>query len=229
MGDEREHADVAPLEPEGPAPAPLLGIDPGALAAGGRSVADQRRLVLALQRSAGNAAAGRLLRAVAPPRVARKPDGGGHLLVAGGAVDGQMALEEFLDAVKEAACATAEEAFAGTDLTAQSCPWIGHWIDYYRLRRPEQVEEAMRRYAPATAGAAAAAECEPLIAERIRTGIEEWRTTGNIPAAPADAPGPPPGERPAAAAASGARPAAPPTTRRPCRRSSDPVAGSTRA
>jgi hypothetical protein len=188
MGDEREHADVAPLEPEGPAAAPLLGIDAGALAAGGRSVADQRRLVLALQRSAGNAAAGQLLRAVAPPRVARKPDGAGHLLVAGGAADGQMALEEFLDAVKEAACATAEEAFAGTDLTAQSCPWIEHWIDYYRLRRPEQVEEAMRRYAPATAGAATAAECVPLIAGRIRTGIEEWKTTGNIPDAPADDP-----------------------------------------
>jgi hypothetical protein len=188
MGDEREHADVAPLEPEGPAAAPLLGMDAGALAAGGRSVADQRRLVLALQRSAGNAAAGRLLRSVAPPRVARRPDGAGHLLVAGGAADGQMPLEEFLDAVKEAACATAEEAFAGTELTAQSCPWIEHWIDYYRLRRPEQVEEAMRRYAPATAGAATAAECVPLIAGRIRIGIEEWKTTGNIPDAPADDP-----------------------------------------
>jgi uncharacterized protein DUF4157 len=206
MGDERQHDNAQVPEPDGPAQAPMLGVDAEALAVGGRSGADQRRLLLALQRSAGNAAAARLLRAVAPPRVARAPGAGGaSLLVVDGPTGGQMTVAEFLDGVKTAACATAEEAFAGTEFNAQGCPWIEHWIDHYRLRSPAEVEVAVRRYAPAAAGAATAAEWIPLICERIRVGIEAWRTTGEIPTPPADGPGAPPGEPPAATAAAVAR------------------------
>ena len=92
-------ADTAGLMREG-----LDGGLPGALDA-----ADQRRQLLALQRTAGNAAVNRLLREVAPPVVgAGTPS---TILVADDATPGagQMGKTAFLDALEPALCQIAEE------------------------------------------------------------------------------------------------------------------------
>src|SRR4051812_13723938 len=82
---EDEHpppADGLPAAAAGPEPHELLRHPPdGSLAGAPGAARDQQRLLIALQRSAGNAAVNRLLRAMAPPAVgmrtlARRPDGG---------------------------------------------------------------------------------------------------------------------------------------------------------
>jgi Domain of unknown function (DUF4157) len=196
---DRETSGVQPQQAQ-PAESALdeqvLSVDSAALGAGGRSPGERRRQMLALQRSAGNTAVARLMEGVAPPAVhgqapqatASQP---GALLVAADAESvgpNQMRQDAFLDEVEQAACAAAEEALGGTMFTAEGCPWITHWIDYYRVRAPQQVEAAMHRYAPATATTETANECIAPICDRIRAGIADWRETGEIPPAPEDGP-----------------------------------------
>jgi hypothetical protein len=135
-----------------------LGI--GGRLAGATTPSEERRLLLALQRSAGNVAVNRLLRAVAPPAVeppARAADGGARaLLVADDEPEpepGQMRRGEFLDKLKASVSATAEEELGAMTFRVMGCPWIEHWIEHYRGRQPREIEQAIRRYAPAAAGA----------------------------------------------------------------------------
>ena len=167
--------------------------------------------MVALQRSAGNAAVARLLRQVAPPGApaaagkapartltrdaapaapAAPAATGGALLVADDAapVPGGMRRGEFLDQVEQSVCALAEAELAGTVYQAAGCPWIEHWIGYYRNRSAEDVEAAVRRYAPEAASAQSVDGYVTAIGERVRSGIAEWRQTGEAPAIPEGAP-----------------------------------------
>ena len=165
----------------------------------------QRQLLLRLQRSAGNAAVHRLLRSLAPPAaplardpVAQDPAGERTALI----VDdegpdpqpGQMRRSEFLDALKPAVTATAEEALESPVFRVAGCPWIEHWIEHYRTRSPAEIEQAVARYAPAAGRAATAVEYVEQVCSRVRAGILAWEATGELPQAPADGPGPPPGQ-----------------------------------
>jgi hypothetical protein len=183
----------------------------GTLAGAPGSARDQQRLLIALQRSAGNAAVNRLLRAMAPPSVgtralARRPDGG--FVVADGATPGagQMSVGGFLDALGPQLHAVAE---AGLGSASLGCPWIDHWIGYYRERSPGELAQAIDRYAPEAAGAATAADCIAAIRDRVAAGIAEWKQSGSLAAAASPPPvafkrdgssGPAPAPDPAAVA-----------------------------
>jgi hypothetical protein len=164
----------------------------------------QRATLARLQRTAGNASVARLLGELAPPRlsVARAADGadaagrapGGALLVTDDAGDpgpDRMPVSAFLDAVEEAVTEVAA-AELGPVFRVAGCPWLAHWIDYYRQRSPGEVEQALRRYAPQAADATSAHEYVTLVVERVREGIATWQTTGQTPEPPAGAPGPAP-------------------------------------
>jgi Domain of unknown function (DUF4157) len=109
-----------------------------------------------------------------------------HLIVEDGEDPGpgQMTKSDFLARLREAVCHTAEEALAGTMWSTAGCPWIEHWFDYYGDRDSGQVERAIRRYVPESAAVASADDYIPLIAARVRRGIETWSSTGEVPDVP---------------------------------------------
>ena len=153
-----------------------------------------------LQHAAGNAETAKLLGELAPPhlRVGRQADAdaapGGALLTADDAGDpgvGRMTVSAFLDAVETDVTEVAA-AELGPMFEVTGCPWLEHWISYYRQRTPGDVEDALRRYAPEAATAKTASQYVDLVVARVREGITAWRTTGKTPEPPADSPGAPP-------------------------------------
>src|SRR5690349_13309536 len=133
-------------------------------------------MVMKLQRAAGNRRVAALLRQVAPPT-----DGGAATETGPAAwLQGDGAQSDFLDRAQLAACEAASHELAGTPWTADRCPWIIHWIDYYRVREPDELAAALERYAPEAAHAASPEEALQAVAQRIRAGIRSWRETGEI-------------------------------------------------
>lgn len=117
---------------------------------------------------------------------------------------GQMRKSEFLDALQVAVCAAADAELTAVGRTAEGCPYIERWIGYYRMRSSGQIERAIGRYAPETAGVRTAGDYIPLIAERVRRAVAVWATTGEITGVPEGASATPPetaaaGETPAEA------------------------------
>jgi Domain of unknown function (DUF4157) len=152
--------------------------------------------LVSLQRAAGNRAVRQLLRAVAPPparerRFSRAGDQQGSAegplrIVAdnGPLAPGQIAQGQLLSAIEQAVCEVAERELSGTIYSAQGCPWIAHWIGYYRRRSPGEVQAAIAQYAPTTSGAARAEEVVTGICDRVSAGIAAWRANGTIPNVP---------------------------------------------
>lgn len=93
---------------------------------------------------------------------------------------GQMRKSDFLSQLRSAVCSTAEEALAGTMWSAMGCPYIERWLDHYSKQPSAYVERALRKYAPETGSVRSAADYLPLVTQRVRRGIEEWRSTGEV-------------------------------------------------
>src|SRR5205085_12449586 len=74
---------------------------------------------------------------------------------------GQMKKSDFLAQLRDAVCTTTEQALAGTIWSAAGCPWVEHWFGYYSNRDSQQIERAIRRYAPETANVPRAIDSIP--------------------------------------------------------------------
>ncbi|MGN6108896.1 MAG: eCIS core domain-containing protein [Kofleriaceae bacterium] len=106
----------------------------------------------------------------------------GTLLVDGAPGPGQLGKAAFFAMLRRAVVAAAEQELAGTDWTAEHCPWIEHWFAYYEARTARDAEAAIHRYAPGTRGLTdAAGYLEPTV-DRVRAAIQRWRRTGEIDA-----------------------------------------------
>lgn len=101
---------------------------------------------------------------------------------------GQLKKSDFLAQLRSAVCTTTEEALKGTIWSAAGCPWVDHWFGYYSNRDSQQIERALRRYAPETARATTASEYIPIICERVSRAITMWSTTGKITEVPEGVP-----------------------------------------
>jgi uncharacterized protein DUF4157 len=93
---------------------------------------------------------------------------------------GQMRKSEFLSQLRSALCSAADDALSGTMWSAMGCPYIERWLDHYSKQPGPYVERALRKYAPETATARSAAEYIPIVTERVRRGISEWTSTGEV-------------------------------------------------
>jgi hypothetical protein len=161
--------------------------------------------LLDLQQSAGNQA---MLRLLGTGTVQTKPNGSHGLMVQRAARDGapapdaagketkpaliveddarevkpgQMRKTDFLSLLRTSVCATAEEALAGTMWSAMGCPYIERWLDHYSKQSSTHLERALRKYAaPEAASARSAQDYIPLVSQRLRRGIQEWKTTGEV-------------------------------------------------
>lgn len=111
---------------------------------------------------------------------ASKPHTG--FIVDGDPGPSQMSKPEFIALLRREILAAAEQELAGTDWTAEHCPWIEHWFSYYARRSARDGEAALRKYAPDVRAAVdAAGYIEPAV-ERVRLAIRRWRRTGEIDA-----------------------------------------------
>ena len=146
--------------------------------------------MVALQRSAGNAAVNRLLRQLAPPAAtsgtATQDPGAAagpptRLVADAGStlVDGQMRVSDFTTQLQASLCSLANSMLADQ---AQGCPWIAYWISSYSSRDPAEIEQVLVRYAPAAIGADTAAELITAVSDRVRAGITNWQQTGRLDA-----------------------------------------------
>ena len=93
---------------------------------------------------------------------------------------GQMRKSEFLSQLRASVCSTAEEALQGTMWSAMGCPYIDKWLNHYAAQPSSHLERALRKYAPETASARSAQDYIPLVTRRVRRGIEEWSSTGEV-------------------------------------------------
>ena len=121
------------------------------------------------------------LPALAPPAVAALPRDG-TLLVDGSGSDAQLPKHSFLALLRTEIEVAAAEELAGTDWTADQCPWLDYWFAYFATRSAHDVEATLRKYAPATAAATGATDYFPPVIERVRRAIQTWRTSGVIDA-----------------------------------------------
>jgi len=113
--------------------------------------------------------------------------GGATLLVEDDAEQvgpGQMRKSEFLAALRESVCATANEAMAPTGQTTENCPWMEYWFTQMADKDAAHVERVIRKYAPETAEATTARDYIPLVAARVRHSVEQWATSGEITGLP---------------------------------------------
>jgi hypothetical protein len=141
-----------------------------------------------LQRAAGNQSVLALLRSVAPP-TGRRLAGEGDATAAGlklvddgaEAAAGRVPVGTFLDAVEHRICAVVDSELAGTSFSSAGCPWIAHWIAYYRGRSADEVQAALAQYAPGAVGARGLDDALDAIAGRLSENLRSWRASGTIP------------------------------------------------
>lgn len=101
---------------------------------------------------------------------------------------GQLRKTDFLDQLETAVRAEADAALAGTVRSTADCPYLTFWFTHYRGKSSDHVEQALRRYAPETRTAHNAAEYVPLVAARVRQGVDLWVRTGTLTGVPEDMP-----------------------------------------
>jgi len=94
---------------------------------------------------------------------------------------GQMRKSEFLTELRTATTAAAEETLAGTMWSAMGCPYIERWFSHYEGQSAQHVERAVQRYTPEARGVSNARDYVPIVTNRLRRGIEQWRETGEVP------------------------------------------------
>ena len=102
---------------------------------------------------------------------------------------GQMKKSDFLAEVRDAVCGSAEQAFAGTEHSAQGCPWIEATLRFYEGREAARVERDMAAYVPEAGNVTSARSYIPFIAARARQSVDTWVATGEVTGLPSGLPG----------------------------------------
>jgi len=122
------------------------------------------------------------------------------LLVDDGPVaPGQMLKSTFVAQLRAEVTAAADQEL-GPIYSAMGCPYIDQYFGRYHGRPAAEGEALLRRFAPGVRGVASAAAMIPIVVERVREGVRQWRDTGQ---APPDLAGAEPAAAGAAAAAAG--------------------------
>ncbi|HET7113824.1 MAG TPA: DUF4157 domain-containing protein [Pyrinomonadaceae bacterium] len=97
---------------------------------------------------------------------------------------GQMRKTEFLSALRSSVSTAAEQSLKGTMWSSLGCPYIDRWFNYFNNQSGAHVERALLKYAPGAASATTARDYIPIVTERVRRGIGEWRETGQVTGLP---------------------------------------------
>ena len=93
---------------------------------------------------------------------------------------GQMRKSQFLDQLREAACASADAELKRVGRSTEACPYIGRAFERYRTFTSQKLERGLRRYAPEAAGATSAQQYIDAVGARVGRAVGVWATTGEI-------------------------------------------------
>jgi hypothetical protein len=97
---------------------------------------------------------------------------------------GQMPKSVWLEELRAALCARADEELKPTGRSAEGCPVLGFYIGYFAGRPATEIVAAVVRYAPETAGMTSARDVIAPITERVGAAVAVWATTGRITGVP---------------------------------------------
>jgi hypothetical protein len=97
---------------------------------------------------------------------------------------GQMRKSDFLSALRSSVSTAAEQSLKGTMWSSLGCPYIDRWFNYFNNQPGAHVERALLKYAPDAASARTANDYIPIVTDRVRRGIGEWRETGQVTGLP---------------------------------------------
>lgn len=101
---------------------------------------------------------------------------------------GQMRKSEFLSRLRAATCDAAAEVLAGTQWSAEGCPFIERAFTHYSTLDAARLERGLRRYAPEANSVTNAEAYIPLVTARVRRSLATWVTTGQITGVPEGVP-----------------------------------------
>jgi hypothetical protein len=93
---------------------------------------------------------------------------------------GQMLKSTFIAQLR-AAVTDAADTELGPMYSALGCPYIDMYFQRYSDRPASESEALLRRFAPAVRGARQAADMIPIVVERVRQGVRQWRDDGTVP------------------------------------------------
>ncbi len=88
----------------------------------------------------------------------------------------------FLVALRQAVTEATSRELAGSGWTADQCPYIEYWFNYYERRSARDIEAALRKYAPDAAFATTLADYVGAVVLRVRAAVARWSTTGDVDA-----------------------------------------------
>lgn len=97
---------------------------------------------------------------------------------------GQMRKSDFLTALRSSVSSAAEQSLKGTMWSSLGCPYIDRWFNYFDNQSGAHIERALVKYAPDAVSATTARDYIPIVTDRVRRGIGEWRETGQVTGLP---------------------------------------------
>lgn len=154
----------------------VLGVDAAP------QLAAQRNMLARIEQSAGLASQRRRIGALQ-----RK---GAQFLVEGDAAPakGQVHKDVFVRALQAGVREMAARELAAIGQTADNCPYIAFWFQFYGGKDAAHVEHAVGRYAPEALDAPTWQECVARVVERVRRGFEAHVASGSLEGVPEELP-----------------------------------------
>jgi hypothetical protein len=89
---------------------------------------------------------------------------------------GQMGRTQFIETMSAEIKRAADEELATTGRTARDCPYLNHWLRFYRDSSAEHIERAIQRYAPPER--ADLISLREAVVARVRSAVRAWIRSG---------------------------------------------------
>lgn len=98
----------------------------------------------------------------------------------------RMEIDLFLSVLHQKTFAMADKILKRINQSADNCPYLSRWFDYYSGSQPEQISKAIRRFSPESAQAKSMEEYIETIVNRVKKGLEEHVETGSTDEVPVE-------------------------------------------
>lgn len=102
--------------------------------------------------------------------------------------ENQIQKSKFLSILQDAIKSTVEDILKGTSQTADNCPYIKYWFNYYQDKESSYIERSIQKYIPDTSGISSWQDYLSLITKRVRKGFETFLKSGTVTEIPDDIP-----------------------------------------
>lgn len=101
---------------------------------------------------------------------------------------GQVNKSFFLEELRKSVKQEAEQILIRIGQTAEDCPYIPYWFNYYGDKDIPHIEAAMGRYAPGALDAADWKTCIAQVAGKVRQGFQKHVVDGSLEGVPEELP-----------------------------------------